>query len=126
MRNQTIAFVAPGVAEVISEEVREVTADEVMVKLVISTISSGTERANLIGEKNVRHPECAVFHPAVVLAAISCVLLENNGNNAKQVISEYKPIFSSIVEYCEEMDKIYGVKKAVEYKEDGSVIITVY
>ena len=43
---------------------RELHSEEVLVKLVISTISSGTERANLVGEINVGIGECpkeAVF-----------------------------------------------------------------
>lgn len=53
MQTQTIVFVSPGVAELQSGEVRELNPGEVLVRLMVSTISSGTERANLIGEKNV-------------------------------------------------------------------------
>jgi len=42
---------------------------------------------------------------------MACVLLE---------ISEYIPIFSSINEYCKEIDKLCRRKKSVEYNGDGS------
>lgn len=53
MNNETIVFTAPGMAELKKSELRELNANEVLVRLAISTISSGTERANLIGEKNI-------------------------------------------------------------------------
>jgi len=48
-----IQFVSPGVAELNSIEIPEPMAGQVTVKLAISTISSGTERANLVGDPNI-------------------------------------------------------------------------
>lgn len=48
-----IVFTKPKVAELLNYEVTEPASDEVQVKLVRSTISSGTERANLMGSKTV-------------------------------------------------------------------------
>ena len=53
MMKKTIMFTAPFVAEMIEEEIKEPKENEVQVKLMVSTISSGTERANLVGEVNV-------------------------------------------------------------------------
>ncbi|MBQ8204042.1 MAG: zinc-binding alcohol dehydrogenase [Clostridia bacterium] len=53
MQNEIIAFTAPKVAQLLSADVPELKPTEVLVKLCISTISSGTERANLLGEVNV-------------------------------------------------------------------------
>ncbi len=53
MQNTTITFTKPGRAELLTSEVREPAANEVLVRLAVSTISSGTERANLIGEVNI-------------------------------------------------------------------------
>ena len=52
--NLSILFTKPCVAELCESGLREINEQEVLVKLEVSTISSGTERANLIGEKNVR------------------------------------------------------------------------
>ena len=50
MQSKNIVFTRPGVAELLTEEVCEPAADQVLVKLAVSTISSGTERANLVGD----------------------------------------------------------------------------
>ncbi len=50
MNSKNIVFASPGVAELWEEPVRQPNADEVVVQLACSTISSGTERANLIGD----------------------------------------------------------------------------
>lgn len=49
MQNLCIAFTDVNKAEIIDVGIKEPAADEVLVKLAVSTISSGTERANLMG-----------------------------------------------------------------------------
>ena len=46
---KAIFFTKKGTAELLDEPMPEVKAGEVLVRLVRSTISSGTERANIIG-----------------------------------------------------------------------------
>jgi len=53
MMTKAISFTAPCRAELHELELPAVGADEVCVKLAVSTVSSGTERANLIGDPNV-------------------------------------------------------------------------
>lgn len=53
MKVKQITFTCPGVAELTDVEIGAPKADEVQVRLAVSTISSGTERANLIGDPNV-------------------------------------------------------------------------
>lgn len=53
MQHKKILFTAPGIAELVEAQMPELPADRVLVKLAVSTISSGTERANLIGELNI-------------------------------------------------------------------------
>ena len=50
MSGKNIVFVRPGVAELWEEPVRQPQENEVVVQLCRSTISSGTERANLVGD----------------------------------------------------------------------------
>lgn len=52
--NVSIYFTKPCVAELCKSDLRAMDDDEVLAKLEFSTVSSGTERANLIGDKNVR------------------------------------------------------------------------
>lgn len=47
--NRNIVFTGPGKAEIVEKELPPLGTGEVLVKTVRSTISSGTERANLIG-----------------------------------------------------------------------------
>lgn len=53
MKTKSILFTEKNKAELVEENIPELGVDDVLVKLVISTISSGTERANLTGEYNV-------------------------------------------------------------------------
>ena len=49
MKNKSIVFTGANIAEFISEPVPEPAKDDVLIRLVRSTVSNGTERANLIG-----------------------------------------------------------------------------
>ena len=53
MQTKQIAFMRANHAELIDCEVKPMTDDTVLVKTLWSTVSSGTERANLTGELNV-------------------------------------------------------------------------
>lgn len=53
MVSNNIVFVEKNVARLIEEDVRMPGNGEIMVKLCVSSISSGTERANIIGSKTV-------------------------------------------------------------------------
>ncbi len=64
MLTKQIVFQRPGVAELCDAEIREPKENEVQVRLSVSSVSSGTERANLSGEINVSvfdTAETAVF-----------------------------------------------------------------
>ena len=50
---KSIVFVSPSRAELINEPMPELEAGKVVVRLERSTISAGTERANLVGDPNV-------------------------------------------------------------------------
>ena len=53
MISKNIVFTNPGKAEILEENVPALKSNEVLVKLAVSSISSGTERANLTGNPNV-------------------------------------------------------------------------
>ncbi len=53
MKRKSIIFPCVNKAELIDEDVPALGSGDVLVKLAVSCISSGTERANLCGEKNV-------------------------------------------------------------------------
>lgn len=47
---------------------------------------------------------------ALFLAALTCKLLDNNGELAQKVITAHKPQFSSVEEYCAFMDQLFSEK----------------
>ncbi|MBQ8398049.1 MAG: zinc-binding alcohol dehydrogenase [Clostridia bacterium] len=63
MQNKQIIFTAPGVAELLDNEIKAPGAGEVLVETVYSTISAGTERANLAGDPNVSTSRRSVGRP---------------------------------------------------------------
>lgn len=64
MKNKHIVFVSPNVAQLQTVAMPSPQADEVMVEIMVSSLSSGTERANVSGEVNVSvysHEQVAHF-----------------------------------------------------------------
>ncbi len=53
MKNQQIIFTAPGVAEFLDVPMPEPGKGQVLIRTAVSTVSSGTERANISGDPNV-------------------------------------------------------------------------
>ena len=53
MITKQIVFTAPGIAELLEKEIPAPAAGEVQVEIAVSSISSGTERANLNGDVNI-------------------------------------------------------------------------
>lgn len=87
MEYKQIVFTAPGVAELLEVSDAPLGADQVKVQTVISTISNGTERANLIGDVNINStkPAAAVAKfPRTVGYSSTGIVLEV-GENVKNV-----------------------------------------
>ena len=53
MKIKQIVFTEPNVAKLLDREPSELSDNEVLVKTAYSTISAGTERANLVGDLNI-------------------------------------------------------------------------
>ena len=53
MPYKKIVFTKPKIAEIHEYEITEPNSGEVQVRLAVSSISSGTERANILGDVNV-------------------------------------------------------------------------
>lgn len=78
MENKSILFTAPYVTEIVDSEVPAIGDNEVLVKLSRSSISPGTERANLVGDANtnstrapeVRFPRRGGYSSAGVVIAV--------------------------------------------------------
>ncbi|MBQ8212806.1 MAG: hypothetical protein IJZ80_02260 [Clostridia bacterium] len=72
----------------------------------------------------VQNPEYAVYNPAAIQVGIAVKLLGNNAEKAREIISKYKPIYSSFAEYCEEMDNFYFGKKGIDYTDGCAATLT--
>ena len=55
MKNPNIVFTAPYTVEILDKEIPAIKEDEVLVEIAVTSISAGTERANLIGDANVSY-----------------------------------------------------------------------
>lgn len=85
-QNLSIYFTKPCVAELCPSEIKMLGDNEVLVKLAVSTVSSGTERANLIGEKNVRPSTKAADVPFPRISGYSTAgVVMQVGNQVKSV-----------------------------------------
>ena len=86
---------------------------------VIQPFSSGIEGWGHFPNCKVKYPEYAVFDPAVVQAAVACVLLENGGRRGKKIVEDYHPVFPSIAEYCAAMEDMCRKRRPVIYDGHG-------
>lgn len=89
---------------------------------VIQPFTMGITGVGHAVDCQVTYPEYAVFDPAVVQASIACVLLENNGQRAKKIVNDYKPLFPSIAEYLAEMDRICTLKRPLTYDGNNAAL----
>ncbi len=65
MQIKQIVFTAPNTAELLDRQIGEPGEDEVIVKIAYTTISNGTEKANLIGDLNVYGERRLRFLPRI-------------------------------------------------------------
>ncbi len=87
MKNRQILFTKPNTAEILDIPIKEPNSDEILVKTYRSTISSGTERSNITGDKNVSF---AAGKDATVPFPRSCGyssagIVERVGENVKNI-----------------------------------------
>lgn len=87
MKNRQIVFTAPCRAELLENEVPVPAAGQVLVKTVYSTISSGTERANLVGDPTVSYLSSPTDKPVFprMLGYSSAGIVYAVGNNVRKV-----------------------------------------
>lgn len=82
MENRQIIFTKPNTAELLNVEYRKPADDEVVVRTEFSTVSCGTERANITGNQNVVGTG-ATFPRMLGYSSAGCVV--EKGKNVKTV-----------------------------------------
>ena len=88
MKIKKIVFTAPNKAELLDGDLPELQSDEVLVKTSYTTISAGTERANLVGELNISPNSYPTSNIPVFPRAVgycSAGIVEAVGNDVKSV-----------------------------------------
>ena len=115
MKTKQILFTQPCVTELVEGNISAPKADEVQVRLAISTISSGTERANLIGDPNVTAGGAAAPFPRI-LGYSSAGVVEAVGENVTEFnVGDRVAISWSI------HSQLINIKRGLVYKLPDSI-----
>ena len=103
MNSRNIVFTEPNVTELLTEEVKPLGKNDVMVKIAVSTISSGTEKANLVGEVNTSvysNRTVAHFPRRVGYSSAGVVVEVGEGVTSLQKGDRVALSWSKHAEYC--------------------------
>ncbi|MBQ8187969.1 MAG: zinc-binding alcohol dehydrogenase [Clostridia bacterium] len=88
MKSKYIAFTSPGIAELLEKDMPALKPGEVLVETLVSTVSAGTERANLSGDPNISPARSTVGKPATfprTLGYSSAGIVKEVGEGVKSV-----------------------------------------
>lgn len=72
----------------------------------------------------IADPETACVDSAKVQVAALRLLLENDAQRAKQIVTDYKPVFATKQAYFDFVEKLRIDCNAVTYNEDGTVTLS--
>ncbi len=103
MKTKDIVFTAPKIAELQERDVKDMGANDVLVKLAVSSISTGTERANLVGEVNISViSDATVAHFPRTCGYSSAGIVEAIGQNVTTVAvgDKVSLSWSKHAQYC--------------------------
>ena len=83
--------------------------------------AAGTGHGN---DYRIEDPERACVNAAKCYLLMLRLLLENDAAEAKKVVSEAKPVYSSFKEYFDTIDRIMLDRDAVTQNEDGTITLS--
>ena len=129
MKTRQIVFTKPCVAELVETEIEAPNNNEVQVRLAVSTISSGTERANLVGNPNVAivgggsvvFPRTAGYSSAGIVEAV--------GENATGFKAGDRVAMSwTLHKHVINMDKslVYPLPDSVSFQDGALMHISIF
>ncbi len=127
--NRSIDFVAPGIAEVIDKEIPQIAPDEVLVKINRTTISAGTERANLVGNTNISYSQAGsvVFPRRSGYSAAGVVVKVGDDVRSLAVGDRVACSWTVHAEYCAVREsRAYKLPDAVSDAEGSLVHIATF
>ena len=70
-------------------------------------------------------PKTTCMNAAKIELLATILLLQNGAEKAKEAVAKYTPYFKSKEEYIEYQSKIARTYEAVEYKENGDVVLKI-
>ena len=115
MSNKNIVFTSPCVAELIDKDMPVCEDNSVIVKLEVSTVSAGTERANLVGDPNVSPKGSTVKFPRQTGYSSAGIICEIGKNvTSFQIGDRVSCSWSKHAQYC-------AMKETNVYKLDNSI-----
>ena len=129
MTNTNIIFTAPCVAELVEKEMPHVGAGQVLLKNVITTISAGTERANLIGDPNVRGTQApeVKFPRQSGYSAGAVVEAVGEGVTRVKVGDRVAASWTKHAQYCVVPERqVYKLPDSVSFEEASLIHIATF
>lgn len=129
MKNKNIIFTAPGIAEVIEKDMPTPGAGEVLIRMLRTTISSGTEKANLIGDANVdsSHAPKVSFPRQAGYSASGIVEAIGDGVTSVQVGDRVMAGWTKHAQYWVRPEKnVYRLPDTVDFDEAALVHIATF
>lgn len=122
---KSILFTAPCLAELLEEKTPVAGDGEVVVKVARTTLSAGTERANLVGDPNVSPTKSEVKFPRRSGYSASGVIVEvGSGVEGLSVGDRVACSWSSHSQYCRlKASRVYKLADDVDFDEAALVHI---
>lgn len=128
MSNKNIIFTSPRVAEIIDKELPACNDDEVIVKIEVSTISAGTERANLVGDPNVSPKGNVVNFPRQSgYSSSGTVFKVGKDVTAVQIGDRVACSWSKHAQYCTMKEKnVHKLDDSISFSEGALLHIATF
>ncbi|MBQ9113104.1 MAG: zinc-binding alcohol dehydrogenase [Clostridia bacterium] len=129
MKNKNIIFTAPGIAEVVENDMPVIAENEVLVRVYRSTVSSGTERANLLGDPNISPSKSGkVSFPRQLGYSTSGVVVEvGSAVSDLKVGDRVACAWTVHAEYCRvRADRAYKLEDSVGFDQAALVHIATF
>ena len=129
MKNPNIVFTAPCVAEVIEKEIPTCGDNEVLIEIAVTSISAGTERANLIGDPNISYGSApkVVFPRQLGYSAGGTVVAVGKAVNAVNPGDRVACSWTKHSKYCVlKAEQVYRLPDNISFSEAALVHIATF
>lgn len=115
MKAKHILFTAPGIAELVDRELRPLDAHDVLVKVERTSISAGTEKANLIGDRVTFHGKNKPFPRQCGYSAMGIVEAIGSEVTTVKVGDRVAASWTNHAEYCVMPDyRVYPISDKID------------